>query len=391
MLKKSISSIRSVVRHQRELTRFRKRHQKWRDIVFYSEGAANHPYLMPFIEHLTNSFGRNICYITSDDDDPFLISPPFGVEAFSIGNGIARTLLFATLDANVMVMTLLDLNNSYIKKSFVSDVHYVFVPHNMISTHMVFGKGAHDHYDTIFCVGPHQVAELREAEKKFNLPRRNLIENGYVRLDTIFSQCTTDSAPDLDDDLLNIVIAPSWGADGLLENGAEDLVNQLLAEGFRVTIRPHWETIRRARDCINSLIDKFSEDKNFIIVTEGSTNELLSNAHLLISDWSGSAFSFAFGLERPVLFIDTPKKVNNPEYRDYKNKPVEITMRDQLGAVLTPGDYSNIGNIIWNLCADKLSYRNRIRQLRSTTVFNFGDSAALGAGVLDQLARSRES
>jgi YidC/Oxa1 family membrane protein insertase len=139
------------------------------------------------------------------------------------------------------------------------------------------------------------------------------------------------------------------------------------------------------------LIDKFNEDTNFKMVTGGSTNDLLSNAHLLISDWSGSAFSFAFGLERPVLFIDTPQKINNLDYRDYINKPVEIAMRDHLGAVITPGEYSNVGNIIRNLCADPLSYRNRIRRLRSTTVFNLGDSAALGARVLDQLACSIRS
>ena len=33
----------------------------------------------------------------------------------------------------------------------------------------------------------------------------------------------------------------------------------------------------------------------------------------MVSDWSGVAMEFAFGLERPVLFIDVPRKTNNPE------------------------------------------------------------------------------
>ena len=40
---------------------------------------------------------------------------------------------------------------------------------------------------------------------------------------------------------------------------------------------------------------------------------------ILISDWSGSAFEFAFGTLRPVIFLDLPKKINNESYIKLSN------------------------------------------------------------------------
>jgi len=385
MLRRAISSVRTTIRHQRELKRFRSLDADRRDIVFYAETAAYRSYLGPFVEHLTGTLGRKVCYVTSDDVDPILTDPPGGVESFAIGDGTVRTMFFATLEANLMVMSLLDLETFNIKKSKAAAVHYVYVPHNMVSTHMVFRKGAHDHFDTILCVGPHHVEELREAERLYGLPARNLIENGYVRLDAIYAQAFSHPPPPRDD-ALNILIAPSWGPDGLLETGAGGLVDNLLSAGFRVTVRPHGETTRRTPESLQDMEREFGDNPNFLMITEGSTNRLLFDAHLLVSDWSGAAFSFAFGVERPVLFIDTPKKINNPDYIKFTSHPVEITMREQLGAVLSPGEYEKAADMVRGLCDDPEGYAARIREIRSNWVFNFGDSAEKGARALADLA-----
>ena len=41
-------------------------------------------------------------------------------------------------------------------------------------------------------------------------------------------------------------------------------------------------------------------------------------ADIMISDWSGAAFEFAMGLEKPVVFIDTKEKINNTDFQLYK-------------------------------------------------------------------------
>mgnify|MGYP003326545469 CR=1 FL=1 len=49
-----------------------------------------------------------------------------------------------------------------------------------------------------------------------------------------------------------------------------------------------------------------------------STQESLHRSDLMISDWSGAALDYALGLNKPVLFIDVPRKVNNLDYYQRK-------------------------------------------------------------------------
>ncbi len=92
--------------------------------------------------------------------------------------------LMMKLDCDIAVMTLDDLDNFYIKRSYVrKDVEYVYMFHHMTSTHLVATKEAYDHYDAIMCVGPHQKTELRRAEQMRGLPEKTLVECGYDLMD----------------------------------------------------------------------------------------------------------------------------------------------------------------------------------------------------------------
>ena len=197
-----------------ELRKFQKLNPEYRDIVFYAESGSYWVYFEPFINLLIKEHNRKICYVTSSPDDPILQKKKDRLLSFYIGEKTVRTIFFASLDVNILIMTFLDIHQSYIKRSKYP-VHYVFVPHNMNSTHMVFRKGAHDHFDTIFCVGPHNFVELREAEEIYGLKTRALVENGYVRLDNIYHEAK-DKKPLKYSSSLNILIAPSWGPQSLL-------------------------------------------------------------------------------------------------------------------------------------------------------------------------------
>ncbi len=82
-----------------------------------------------------------------------------------------RTVFFSTLDVDILAMTMPDLETFHIKRS-QNGVHYAFVPHSIVSTHMVYRNGAFDHFDTVFCAGPHHVAEVRKHEAMRNLPKK---------------------------------------------------------------------------------------------------------------------------------------------------------------------------------------------------------------------------
>ena len=57
---------------------------------------------------------------------------------------------------------------------------------------------------------------------------------------------------------------------------------------------------------------------------------------MMISDWSGAALDYALSQSKPVLFIDVPRKVNNPSYQESAIEPLEVFIRDKIGQVIPP-------------------------------------------------------
>ena len=62
---------------------------------------------------------------------------------------------------------------------------------------------------------------------------------------------------------------------------------------------------------INNINSKFKNSNRFLLDTEYNSLKSFYKSDIMISDWSGSALEFSFGLCKPVLFIDTPKKILN--------------------------------------------------------------------------------
>ncbi|MZH03675.1 MAG: CDP-glycerol--glycerophosphate glycerophosphotransferase, partial [Nitrospinae bacterium] len=269
-----------------------------KSVVFYSEDNASWVHFEPIIKELLEKHRQKICYLTSSFDDPILKTDEKLIRPFYVGSGMVRTLLFSSLKARIMIMTMPDLENHYIKRSKVYPVHYIYVFHNMASTHMVFRTGAYDHYDTIFCVGPHHEKEIREAEKLYGLPEKNLVKHGNSRLDSVLNEASkrTDKNIPKKNEKKNILIAPSYGKNALLETCGIRLIEVLLDAGFFVTVRPHPLTIQENKVLISQIIKKYGSNDNFLLETDVASQASLHASNLLISDYSGAAFEFAFGL-----------------------------------------------------------------------------------------------
>lgn len=369
------------------LRRFNALPEHERRIVFYSEGAAYWVHLGPLIEHLTRDHGRTVCYVSSSASDPGLAWDDEKLRPFMIGSGMARTVMFRTLEAGVLVMTMPDLDRFYMKRS-PHPVHYVYVHHSLASTHMIYRTGAFDHFDTIFCAGPHHVAETRATERLYGLRAKNLFEHGYGRLDAIMRERRTGDALSPPGTRRRILVAPSWGRHGLLESVGPELVAALLAGGHDVTVRPHPQTEKLWPAAIDELRRRFQDRPGFALETDMVSQASFHAADVMVSDWSGAAFEFAFGLERPVLFVDVPRKVNNPEYERLNLVPLEASARGDVGSVLALDRLTEAPALIERLAAERPAMAERIRATRSRWVFNVGQSGAAGAREIVRIAET---
>ena len=355
-----------------------------RSIVFYAENKASMNHFRTLIFELTERMNFQICYITSVKDDPIFTSTNKNILSFYIGEGTARTKFFLTLRAKILVMDMPDLNTYHIKRSKEYPVHYIYLFHSMFSTHSYLRKGALDNYDTIFCVGPHQVNEIRAAEKLYELKPKKIINYGFGRLDTLLQEKEEFEKSDSNMKDL-ILITPSYGNENLLEKCGIELIDTLLKSNFRVLLRPHFRILRDSKKLIDSIKDKFGKNPNFIFEDGVIPSEYFHNSICMISDWSGISMEYAFTCERSVIFIDVPKKILNPDANDLSLEPIEISLRNKIGHIVSPENIENIPTIIKNFENDVPNFSQQIKEIRANTVFNVGNSAPVGAKYIQNL------
>jgi len=377
---------RGLLGDWREWRRFNALPRAARSIVFYAESRADWVHFEPIIEQLTGPLERTICYLTSEAADPVLQRHSARLLPFAIGSGTVCTALFKTIDADVMVLTLNDLDAYHLKRS-ARPVHYVYVCHTLASTHRIFRKGSLNAYDTILCSGPHHTREIRRSEEVYGVKAKRLIEHGYGRLDSLLRNHSqrapfTPSAGDSK----RVLIAPSWGKNSLAESCGSELVERLLAAGHHTILRPHPMTTRQHPKLIDAFVRRFGNQPLFVLETDARSEESLHTSDIMISDWSGAALEFAFGLERPVLFVDVPPKINNPEWERIGFPALEVVLRPEIGAVVAPDRLADVPAGIQRLCADLNAKTNAIRRARAAWVYNVGTSGVVGANaVLDAL------
>ena len=356
-----------------------------RSIVFYSESSVIlYPYVEEIIRELQNR-DQKVCYLTSSKDDPILKNKNKNIRVFYIGDSeIEKMNFFLRLKAKMLIMTMPDLGSYHIKRSKEFPVHYIYTFHSMNSTHMEFQKGAFDEFDSMFCVGPYQVQELRATEQLYNLKRKNLVECGYGLLDKLIK--LRSSFPEkkklLKNNKKNILIAPSWGKQNLLESMGIELVKILLDAGYHVTVRPHPMTAKKSPKTIKQIKERFEKNPDFLLDTNTSSFEQLFSSYALITDWSGIGYEYAFVCERPVIYVDVPKKSHNKEYEKIGLVPFEISIRDKIGEIVPVQNIETIPERIEFLYSHGNNFENKIQKIRNDAIFNIGESGKVTASEI---------
>lgn len=356
-------------------------------IVFYSEGSGFYKYFKGAIDYLLANSDVNIHYITNDPNDRIfaLVEQQPRIKPYYIGQKRSITLMMK-MDADVVVSTLEDLDNYYIKRSYVrKDTEYVFMPHHMTSMHLTPSKQAYDHYDMVLCVGPHQVAELRREEQLYQLPAKNLAECGYDLLDDdVAAMAARRAAGKMTNERPVVIVAPSWQEDNLLDSCADELLSQLLGRGWKVIVRPHPEYTKRYRPRWMALIERYSHvpESDLYFERDFSSNDTVFTSDVLITDWSSVFCEFSFSTLRPSVFINTPMKVGNPDWRELGIEPTDISLRSKVGRSFDPADLSGLGDAVAEMIAHPNAWSEKVSAVRDEMIFNLGHAAEVAGEYL---------
>ncbi len=352
-------------------------------LVFYSESNGFYKYFRGIIEDLLENYNLTIHYITSDPNDQIfeMANKNPKIRGYYISENRLITLMMK-MDADVVCMTMPDLDNYHIKRSYVrDDVEYIFLQHGMGSNNMGMRRGCTDHFDTVFLAGKHQREEEEQTSALYGLKERNLIDVGYPLIDDMRAEY--NKTCHVENIKKKILIAPSWQKDNIIDNCLENILDQLKGKGYEVIVRPHPQEVRLKQDYMSSLKQKY-EPLGIEIQTDFTSNNPIFEADLLITDWSGISWEYAFTTLRPILFINTPMKVMNPDYQKIKSVPLNIKLRNELGKSLDLCELDRVSETVDYLLSHTDEYHKQIDSLAHEYIYNLDGSAAIGADYIVQ-------
>ena len=360
---------------------YKKLPKSYKKVVFYSESFQDWHHLKPLLNALLDD-DIAVTYVTSDDKDPGLLKLSKKYRSIYIGKGFFRILFFQFLRAKLLILTMMDLNNFELKRS-MHPVHYVYIFHSLTSTHMVDTEKSFDHYDTIFCAGPHQKKEIEIREKNKDLKAKNLVPYGYPRIEKLIQ---LSSKPKNEKKV--ILLAPTWGEQSIINLMGMEICSIIINQGYSLILRPHHETIKRSPQLINEIENKYSHLETFRLVREMGDSESLLQSDLLICDWSGTAIEYAFGLEKPIIFIDIPPRVRNPNWREIQSEPLEMSIREKVGRVVCPSKLDELPSSISQLLNEDQLSSSPIKSLREEFIYNLSRSEITGREEIKRLLKT---
>lgn len=352
-------------------------------IVFYSEKNGFYKYYKNIIEEIIRRTNIVIHYITSDPEDEVFRMESEQFKPYYI-NENRMIVLMMKMETEIMVMTTPDLENFQLKRSYVcKDIEYIYVPHDVNSTNMAFRKDALDHFDTIFTSGPKNKAELAEREEKYGLNAKNLVEWGSSVIDNMtaaYEAMVDEKQGDQAKEAQKtVMIAPSWQKDNIMDSCIEEMLDQLLQTAYKVIVRPHPQYVRHYEARIDALAEKYKE-YGVVFQKDFSSTESVYMSDLLITDWSSISFEYSFSTLKPVLFIDTPMKILNPDYKELKTVPIDIELRNRIGISIAPESVKEkLISVVEKLLWEPQFSRESMLRLKEEYSYNIGTSGKVGA------------
>lgn len=352
--------------------RFRKRsnHPK---VIFYDRFPVHFNFSKSIVVEVAQH--NTVAILVGDNTHKAMITPPVhGVEVFYISRKyeiymcLLRPRVFVTFASGLGV-------HSKPKNSVV-----IHMFHSLVSMHVVYGKESFDAYDYFFATGPHHVREFTLLKKIRQWDQKKIIKVGYLKVDELANLLKSYRRKD---SRKTVLLAPSWGNYNLLRTSGPEIVRKLVKKGWKVLVRPHPHSYDYDADIIEELRSfSLNNDSCFL---EGPVSDLSSmlEADIMISDWSGVAFEYAFATNRPVLFVDIKQKKYDGDNLDISLPSMEEECRKKVGIITT---INRIDDDLEHLFRDRNLWHKKIIQTREEYLYNFCHSKEVASRKIIEIA-----
>ena len=351
-------------------------------IIIYGEDKRYCNVFKPIIEELIKLETPVIYYSSSEDDPIFEIKNDLlHAEFIGVGNKAYAKLNF--IEADICLMTTPNLDVFQLKRS-KGVKKYVHIMHSVgcASLYCIYGL---DFFDAVFLDSELEISEIRELENVRKTNKKDLYVIGSTYLDEL-NKKKEDAFKNINKDNKNkiVLIAPSWGINGLLTRFGEKVIDPILDSGYYVIIRPHPQSSIVEKDMLERLKNKYRDNTNIEWDFNRDNIYSLSRADVMISDFSGVILDYAFLFEKPTII---PSFIFDKRGYDAGYISEELWIFNTLPKIsisIDENNFSNISNLIdYTISNDNL--KDNILNAKNEAYKYRGEAARNGALVLSKM------
>ena len=318
-------------------------------------------------EPLLNEFEKRhqkVVYFTCSKDDPIFDKKYEYITGEYLGEGNKAFAKLNLLNAYVVVASTPSLDVFQWKRSKNVD-YYIHVQHgaNDISMYRMFGT---DHFDALPLSGEYQVKQVRQLEQMRGIKERETPLVGIPYMDEMKKRL--EAAGDVGPHEKTVLLAPSWGKSGILSRFGEKLIDALIDTGYKIIVRPHPQSLITEKEMMDRLMSKYTDESKVIWNRDNDNFEVLRQADILISDFSGIIFDFTLVFDKPLIYTDTKYDIGPYDAYWIDEKPWTFRILPELGLELNEENVSNVKSLIDRCLEDPSFARGRDKARAETWV-----------------------
>ena len=346
-------------------------------LVIFSDDKRYWQTFEPVVREL-DSRSFDVRYMTASPDDPALKSPLPHLHAEFIGEGNKAFAKLNFLKATILLSTTPGLDVYQWKRS--RDVrYYVHLPHGANDATTGYRSFGLDFYDAVLLSGKYQETAMRKLEQLRGEAEKEAVLVGVPYMDEMVRRLA--ACPELPPHPRTVLVAPTWGASSIFSKYGTAFIDALLQTGYHVILRPHPQSFTADKELMDTLMSTFPDSDQLEWNRDPDNFEVLRRSDLMISDYSGVIFDFAFVFDKPVICADTEMNVD-PLDAWWLGEPLwAVTALPRIGPRLTADRLGDL-KVLIDSAIDDPSYTASRHEARNETWMYPGEGASRVADYL---------
>ena len=143
------------------------------------------------------------------------------------------------------------------------------------------------------------------------------------------------------------------GGVAILSRFGESLLDALVKTKFKIIVRPHPQSKTSEKDLLARLESRYKDAENLSWNYDNDNLAVMNESDILITDFSGIIFDYAFLLNRPLIYADT--EFDNSVYdAAWIDRPQwRFRILPTIGIPLRKEDFPNMKEVIEKALLDK--------------------------------------